>query len=85
MQMRDSTTTTLTLIDFDPFFKTEEESLAAFKVFDHDDNGDVSRPEFKQTIVEIYKDFDGIEASMVQSNQAIRKLDSLMMVFHLIL
>ncbi|KAL3894540.1 MAG: hypothetical protein SGCHY_005216, partial [Lobulomycetales sp.] len=71
----------LYLQDFEPFFETLDESVEAFRIFDGDGNGDITRVEFRQGILEIYNDCDSLEASVLQSNQAIAKLDSLLKVF----
>ena len=71
----------LVLQDFEPFFPDNEKAVAAFAIFDIDGNGDITRLEFRNTIIAIYRSSDSLEASMSQSRQAIDKLNSIMMVF----
>jgi hypothetical protein len=73
----------LFLQDFEPFFESLDESVEAFKVFDSDGNGDVTRAEFRAGIVEIYQDADSLEASILQSTHAMQKIDSIMKVYPL--
>ncbi|TPX37040.1 hypothetical protein SmJEL517_g00848 [Synchytrium microbalum] len=67
--------------DFRPFFLTQEDALAAFKLFDKDDNGDISPQEMKATVVEIYRERLSLDRSIRDGNQAMHKLDGLLKVF----
>ncbi|KAJ3202134.1 hypothetical protein HK099_001980, partial [Clydaea vesicula] len=69
------------LEDFLPYFRTKEEAVEAFKVFDKDGNGDIEKSEMKNCIVEIFKEQTSLELSMHQSSQAIDKLDSILKLF----
>jgi hypothetical protein len=50
--------------DFEPAFDTPEEARAAFRVFDKDDNGDLSRAELKTTLMKVYKERRSLSRSM---------------------
>jgi hypothetical protein len=50
--------------DFEPAFDTPEEARAAFRVFDTDDNADLSRAELKTTLVKVYKERRSLARSM---------------------
>jgi hypothetical protein len=71
----------LFLQDFEEFFDDLDEAVEAFKVFDGDSNGDVTRAEFRKGIVDIFENADTLEASILQSNSAMGKIDNIMMFF----
>ncbi|KAJ3222419.1 hypothetical protein HK099_002322 [Clydaea vesicula] len=66
--------------DFEPYFESDELNNV-FKIFDKDDNGNISKQEFKSKILEIFYNHENIEKSMRQSTQAISKLDSILKIF----
>jgi hypothetical protein len=79
--IRNGDSTALFLQDFEPFYDDLDETVEAFKVFDADGNGDVTRAEFRQGIVGIYENADTLEASILQSNSAMTKIDAIMLVW----
>jgi small-conductance mechanosensitive channel len=63
--------------DFFPHFKNPEDAKAAFLLIDRDGNGDISRQEMKDFVLETYNNRQHLEKSMRSSSQAIGKLDSI--------
>jgi hypothetical protein len=79
--IRTGSSQSLFLQDFEEFFDDLDEAVEAFKVFDGDSNGDVTRAEFRKGIVDIFENADTLEASILQSNSAMGKIDNIMMFF----
>lgn len=71
--------------DFEPYFSSKEDASTAFRIFDRDGNGEVSKHEMKVTILETFRDNQSLENSIRQSSQAIKKLDSILMVIVIII
>ena len=71
--------------DFYPAFPTAPEAEAAFKVFDNDGNGDISRPEIKTTLLKVYKERRFLSRSMRDVGQALTTLDSMLVLIALII
>ncbi|TPX37039.1 hypothetical protein SmJEL517_g00849 [Synchytrium microbalum] len=67
--------------DFRPYFPTQAETMAAFKLLDKDENGDISPQEMRTTIIEIYRERLSLDKSIRDGNQAMHKLDGLLKVF----
>lgn len=61
---RDQRRSYLLPADFEPAFATSEAARAAFRVFDKDDNGDLSRAEIKTTLMKVYKERRSLSRSM---------------------
>ncbi|KAG7096617.1 hypothetical protein E1B28_004034 [Marasmius oreades] len=57
------------------------EALAAFRVFDKDNNGDISRAEIKTTLIRVYKERRALARSMRDVNNALESLDWILMFF----
>ncbi|CAL1701610.1 unnamed protein product [Somion occarium] len=70
--------------DFFPAFKTHEEAEAAFRVFDKDNNGDLSRAEIKTTLLKVYKERRFLSRSMRDIGQALKTLDHILLFFALV-
>ena len=71
--------------DFYVAFPTHAEAEAAFKVFDNDGNGDISRPEIKTTLLKVYKERRFLSRSMRDVGQALTTLDSMLVLIALII
>ncbi|OCB90848.1 hypothetical protein A7U60_g1871 [Sanghuangporus baumii] len=71
--------------DFHPAYRNHEEALEAFRVFDADHNGDISRPEIKRTIVRTYRERRFLARSMRDVGQALRSLDNVMLIAALVI
>ncbi|KAI0722160.1 Mechanosensitive ion channel-domain-containing protein [Cerioporus squamosus] len=71
--------------DFYPAFPTAPEAEAAFKVFDKDNNGDISRAEIKTTLLKVYKERRFLSRSMRDVGQALTTLDNVLLVLALII
>lgn len=71
--------------DFLPAFKDEEEAKAAFRVFDTDNNGDISRAEIKTTLIKVYKERRFLSRSMRDIGVALRTLDNILLFFALVI
>ncbi|KAJ7667633.1 Mechanosensitive ion channel-domain-containing protein [Mycena polygramma] len=70
--------------DFHPAFPTVEEADAAFRVFDKDNNGDLSRAELKTTLMKVYKERRFLARAMRDVGAALKTLDQMLLVFALI-
>ncbi|CAO3610461.1 unnamed protein product [Cunninghamella echinulata] len=75
----------LTPNHFRPFFKTEEEAEEAFLIFDRDGNGDISRREFRDTVVEIYDERRLLCEGLHDTSQALGKVDIFLFVVFLLI
>ncbi|KAL5527555.1 hypothetical protein ACEPAG_6356 [Sanghuangporus baumii] len=71
--------------DFHPAYKSNDEALEAFRVFDADHNGDISRPEIKRTIVRTYGERRSLARSMRDVGQALHSLDNVMLFAALVI
>lgn len=71
--------------DFYPVFPDHASAEAAFRVFDKDNNGDISRAEIKSTIVKVYKERRFLARSMRDVGQALRTLDRILLFFALVI
>ncbi|KAG0171099.1 hypothetical protein DFQ30_001526 [Apophysomyces sp. BC1015] len=74
----------LTLQDFVPYFKSREEAAKAFAVFDRDKNGDLTRREFRDTVVMIYRERKVLAQSMRDTSQALGKIDMILLIISII-
>lgn len=71
--------------DFLPYFASEEDATAAFKLFDRDGNGDISELELTHFISHIRKSRLSLEKSIKSSGLSIEKLDSILLTITSIL
>ena len=67
--------------DFYPAFGTHTEAEAAFRVFDKDNNGDISRAEIKTILLKVYKERRALARSMRDVSKALKTLDQIMQFF----
>ncbi|KAJ6516274.1 Mechanosensitive ion channel-domain-containing protein [Mycena sanguinolenta] len=70
--------------DFHPAFPTVEEADAAFRVFDKDNNGDLSRAELKTTLMKVYKERRFLARAMRDVGAALKTLDQMLILFAII-
>ncbi|KAI7863363.1 Mechanosensitive ion channel-domain-containing protein, partial [Spinellus fusiger] len=70
----------LDINDFLAYFKTQEEAKKAFSIFDKDSNGDLSRREFRDTVVDIYRERKALSQSIRDTSQALGKIDALLLI-----
>ncbi|CAO0793554.1 unnamed protein product [Mucor circinelloides] len=70
----------LDVFAFIPYFKDREAAAEAFKVFDKDGNGDLTRREFRDTVVHIYRERKGLAQSIRDTSQALGKIDTLLLI-----
>ncbi|KAI8636994.1 Mechanosensitive ion channel-domain-containing protein [Parasitella parasitica] len=70
----------LDVFAFIPFFDNREAAAEAFKVFDKDGNGDLTRREFRDTVVHIYRERKGLAQSIRDTSQALGKIDTLLLI-----
>ncbi|KAJ7579082.1 Mechanosensitive ion channel-domain-containing protein [Mycena floridula] len=82
---RSSHRTYLLPADFHPAFETPELAAAAFRVFDKDNNGDISRAEIKTTLLKVYKERRSLARSMRDVSVALRTLDQILLLFAMII
>lgn len=71
--------------DFNPAFPTPEEAEKAFKVFDTDGNGDISRREIKTVLLKVYKERRFLSRSMRDVGAALKTLDRILLFFAFII
>jgi small-conductance mechanosensitive channel len=67
--------------DFYPAFPTEEAATEAFRVFDKDNNGDISRAEIKTTLLRVYKERRFLSRSMHDVGEALNTLHAIVLFF----
>ncbi len=70
--------------DFYPAFATHDLAESAFRVFDQDNNGDISRGEVKTTLVKVYKERRFLARSMRDVGAALKTLDHILLFFALV-
>ncbi|KAJ8662389.1 hypothetical protein O0I10_002083 [Lichtheimia ornata] len=70
---------------FAPYFQSREEAEKAFSVFDKDGNGNLTRREFRDTVLEIYKERKALAQCVRDTSQALGKIDMLLLVFSIII
>ncbi|PPQ68772.1 hypothetical protein CVT24_007714 [Panaeolus cyanescens] len=70
--------------DFYPAFPDHEAAENAFKVFDKDNNGDITRAEIKTTILKIYKERRFLSRSMRDVGEALKTLDRILFFFAMV-
>ncbi|TRM68478.1 Mechanosensitive ion channel-domain-containing protein [Schizophyllum amplum] len=70
--------------DFTPAFQSAEEAQKGFRVFDKDNNGDLSRAEIKDTLVMVYKERRFLSRSMRDVGSALKTLDKILLFFALV-
>jgi hypothetical protein len=71
--------------DFHPAFPTPEEAEKAFRVFDKDNNGDISRREIKTMLLKVYKERRFLSRSMRDVGAASKTLDRILLFFALVI
>ncbi|KAJ3734469.1 Mechanosensitive ion channel-domain-containing protein [Lentinula guzmanii] len=71
--------------DFHPAFPDTTTAQAAFRVFDKDDNGDLSRAEIKTTLLKVYKERRFLARSMRDVGIALKSLDQILLFFALVI
>ncbi|KAI9485351.1 MAG: hypothetical protein EXX96DRAFT_645318 [Benjaminiella poitrasii] len=74
----------LLISSFEPYFKTAQEAKLAFDIFDRDGNGDITRREFRDTVVQIYRERKDIVISMRDTSQALGKIDYMLLIITLV-
>lgn len=82
---RAPTRTYLISSDLYPAYATHDEAEAAFRVFDADNNGDVSRGEIKTTLIRVYKERRLLSKSMRDVSQALRTLKQILLFFAMVI
>lgn len=78
-RFKDRGRTWLIAADFYPAFPDHASAEAAFKVFDKDSNGDISRAEIKTALLKIYKERRFLSRSMRDVGEALRTLDRILL------
>ncbi|KAJ7499303.1 Mechanosensitive ion channel-domain-containing protein [Mycena latifolia] len=85
MRFKSPSRTYLLPADFRPAFATTEAADTAFRVFDKDNNGDLSRAEIKTTLMKVYKERRFLARSMRDVGAALKTLNQVLLVFALII
>ncbi|KAI7888946.1 Mechanosensitive ion channel-domain-containing protein [Mucor mucedo] len=70
----------LDIFSFVPYFSEHDQATEAFKVFDKDGNGNVSRREFRDTVIQIYRERKSLAQSIRDTSQALGKVDTILLV-----
>lgn len=65
----------LTFDDLSPCFASSQAARDAYDIFDQDQDGTISKKEFRNTIVAIYADLRDLTKSIRTAGQALQKLD----------
>ncbi|KAF8623440.1 hypothetical protein AX15_006382 [Amanita polypyramis BW_CC] len=71
--------------DFYPAFPDHASAEAAFRVFDKDNNGDISRAEMKTMIMKVYKERRVLARSMRDVGIALKTLNRIILFFALVI
>ncbi|KAJ7781634.1 Mechanosensitive ion channel-domain-containing protein [Mycena metata] len=79
MRLKSPSRNYLLPVDFHPAFPTVEEADAAFRVFDKDNNGDLSRAEVKTTLMKVYKERRFLARAMRDVGAALKTLDAILL------
>lgn len=82
---RDRHRTYLIPSDFYPAFHTHREAESAFRVFDRDNNGDISRAEIKSTLLRMYKERRFLSRSMRDVSAALKLLNHILLLISLVI
>lgn len=69
---------------FAPYFDSLEEAEKAFSIFDRDGNGNLTRREFRDTVLQIYKERKALAQSMRDTSQALGKVDGMLLLVSII-
>lgn len=70
----------LTLSDLRPCFAYSQAANDAFEIFDQDQDGTISKKEFRNTIVAIYADLRDLTQSIRTAGSALQKLDVILKI-----
>ncbi|TFK54216.1 hypothetical protein OE88DRAFT_1624688 [Heliocybe sulcata] len=71
--------------DIARFFPTQDDAMAAFALFDKDDNGDASRDEIELACMDYHREQLSIEHSMRDLDSAVGRLDNIFMSLYVII
>lgn len=75
----------LDIFAFIPYFKDREQADDAFKVFDKDGNGNLTRREFRDTVIQIYRERKDLAQSIRDTSQALGKIDTILLIITIII
>ncbi|KAF8592464.1 hypothetical protein K439DRAFT_1625826 [Ramaria rubella] len=71
--------------DFYPAYGRHEDAAEAFRVFDKDNNGDISRAEIKTKVLKVYKERRALSKSLRDVSNALQTLDGIMIFFAMVI
>jgi small-conductance mechanosensitive channel len=74
----------LDIHSFTPYFVSRDEAEEAFSIFDKDGNRNLTRREFRDTIIQIYRDRKSLAQSMRDTSQALGKIDNTLLIIQLL-
>lgn len=80
MRFKNSGRTWLIPSDFYPAFPDHAAAEEAFKVFDKDNNGDLSRAEIKTALLKVYKERRFLSRSMRDVGEALATLNRILLI-----
>jgi hypothetical protein len=70
---------------FRPYFCSHDEGRRAFELFDRDKNGDVSKSEVKNVVVDIYRERRELANALNNLDQVVGKVEKTIFVFTVLL
>lgn len=79
-RLRDKHRKYLVASDFYPAFSTVQEAESAFRLFDKDSNGDLSRGELKVKLVKTYQERRFLSRSLKDVGAALKTLDRILLI-----
>jgi small-conductance mechanosensitive channel len=71
--------------DFRPAFASQDRAESAFRVFDKDNNGDISRAEIKTALMKVYKERRALARSMRDVGVALKSLQHILFFFAMVI
>jgi len=75
----------LVVRDFHPYFDSQVEAEKAFRLFDKDNNGDITKREMRDCVIYIYKERKALMRALQDMSQVVGSLDRTLFVLALVI